>query len=284
MTSPRGAALVTGASTGIGRACALRLDRLGFTVFAGVRRDEDGEALRAAAAGIEPVRVDVTDGEQIAAAAERIREASGGRLAALVNNAGVAVPGPVEALELDELRRQLEVNVVGQVAVTQALLEMIRAARGRVVFMSSIGGRRSLPFLSPYNASKHAIEAIGDSLRLEMRPFGVEVAIVEPGSVATEIWGKGEAYGAEMRDTMEPEMTAAYGERLDRFQALAVKTGSEGVSADEVADAVEHALISDRPKTRYVVGRDAKIQAVAGRVMPDRLLDRLIARELGDSG
>lgn len=279
--SSRGAVLVTGSSTGIGRACALRLDRVGFAVFAGVRRAEDGEALRGEASErLEPLILDVTDEEAIGGAAARLREAAGGRLAGLVNNAGVAVPGPVEALDLDELRRQLEVNVVGQVAVTQALLGMIRSARGRVVFMSSIGGRRSLPFLSPYNASKHALEAIGDSLRLELKPFGVAVSIVEPGAVATEIWGKGERDGARLRDAMAIEMRDLYGERLDRFQALAAKTGAGGVPADEVADAVERALTAARPKTRYVVGREARIQAAIGRVAPDRAMDRLIEREL----
>ena len=195
----RGAVVVTGSSTGIGRACALGLDRAGFAVYAGVRKAEDGDALRAAAPRLEPLIVDVTDGEAIAAAAERVREATGGRLAGLVNNAGVAVAAPVEGVALDELRRQLEVNVVGQVAVTQAFLAMIRAARGRIVFMSSIGGRNALPFVSPYNASKHAIEAIGDSLRQEMRPFGVEVSIIEPGSVATPIWDKSTAGGVAAR-------------------------------------------------------------------------------------
>ena len=190
------AAVVTGSSTGIGRASALALARDGFRVFAGVRKAADGEALVAAAEGeLEPLSLDVADGDAIAAAAERVREATEGRLAGLVNNAGVAVPGPVEGVDLDELRRQLEINVVAQVAVTQAFLPQLRSARGRVVFMSSVGGRMAFPYLSPYNASKHALEAIGDSLRQEVGPFGVGVAIVEPGSVATPFWEKGLAEG-----------------------------------------------------------------------------------------
>ena len=208
------AAVVTGSSTGIGRASALALARDGFRVFAGVRKPEDGEALVAAAEGeLEPLSLDVADGDAIAAAAERVREATGGRLAGLVNNAGVVVPGPVEGVDLDELRRQLEINVVAQVAVTQAFLPQLRAAHGRVVFMSSIGGRMSLPYLSPYNASKHALEAIGDSLRQEVGPFGVDVAIVEPGAVATPFWDKGLAEAPKARAAMDPELLELYGRR-----------------------------------------------------------------------
>ncbi len=276
----RGAVVVTGSSTGIGRACALGLDRAGFAVYAGVRKAEDGDALRAAAPRLEPLIVDVTDGEAIAAAAERVREATGGRLAGLVNNAGVAVAAPVEGVALDELRRQLEVNVVGQVAVTQAFLAMIRAARGRIVFMSSIGGRNALPFVSPYNASKHAIEAIGDSLRQEMRPFGVEVSIIEPGSVATPIWDKSTAGALAARQALDPSIDAAYAERLDRFEALAAETGAAGVAPEEVAKAVEHALTAAKPQTRYLIGRRAKIQAKLAAVLPDRAMDRIVEREI----
>ena len=209
-----------------------------------------------------------------------MREATGGRLAGLVNNAGVVVPGPVEGVALDELRRQLEVNVVGQVAVTQAFLPMIRAARGRVVLMSSIGGRVSLPHLSPYNASKHALEAIGDSLRQEMRQFGVEVAIVEPGSVATAFWGKGQAEAPKARAAMGPELLELYGAELDRVEAAAGRIGAGGVAPEQVADAVVHALTAERPRTRYLVGADAKLQAALRKLVPDRVFDRLIAREM----
>jgi NAD(P)-dependent dehydrogenase (short-subunit alcohol dehydrogenase family) len=275
----RGAVVITGSSTGIGRACALRLDRAGFTVFAAVRRAEDGEALRAEASErLQTLILDVVDAESIAAATEQVREATGGRLAGLVNNAGVAVAGPVESVPLDDLRRQLEINVIGQVAVTQAFLAMIRAAHGRVVFMSSIGGRNALPFLSPYAASKHAIEAIGDSLRQEMRSFGVEVAIIEPGAVATPIWEKIEASAARKR--MGPDAELVYGESLDKLQALAAKAGASGVAPDEVAKAVEHALTAAGPRTRYVIGREAKIQGKLGAVLPDRTMDRLVAREI----
>jgi NAD(P)-dependent dehydrogenase (short-subunit alcohol dehydrogenase family) len=275
------AVVISGSSTGIGRACALALDRQGLDVFAGVRRDEDGEALRASASDrLEPLRLDITDPDSIAAAARRVREATDGRLAGLVNNAGIVVPGPVEGVALDALRHQLEVNVIGQVAVTQAFLPMVRAARGRVVLMSSIGGRISVPHLSPYHASKHALEAIGDSLRQEMRQFGVEVAIVEPGSVATPFWEKGRAAAPSARAAMDPELLELYGEELDRVEAASEKIGARGVAPERVADAVVHAITSTRPRTRYLVGTDARIQAALRKLVPDRVLDRLIAREM----
>jgi NAD(P)-dependent dehydrogenase (short-subunit alcohol dehydrogenase family) len=214
------------------------------------------------------------------AAAERVAEAAGGRLDGLVNNAGIVVPGPVEGVGLDELRRQLEVNVVGQVAVTQAFLPMIRAARGRVVFMSSIGGRMSVPHLSPYHASKHAIEAIGDSLRQEMRQFGVEVAIIEPGSIATPFWDKGQREAPKVRAAMDPQLERIYAAELDAVTSAAEKTAARGIPPERVADAVVHALTQAKPKTRYVVGTDAKVQAQLRKLLPDRVLDRLIAREM----
>lgn len=278
-----GAVVITGSSSGIGRACAVRLDRAGFDVFAGVRRAEDGEALQALASDrLRPLIIDVVDADSIATAAAQVTEATGGRLAGLVNNAGIAVAGPIEGLDLDQLRRQFEVNFFGQVAVTKALLAAIRAARGRVVFMSSVGGRRggALPYVSPYGASKHALEAIGDSLRIEMRPFGVEVSIIEPGAVATPIWEKSTDEAARLREATDPRVIEVYGERMEKMSALATKTGARGVDPDEVAAAVEQALTADKPRTRYVVGREAKIQARLGSVLPARAMDRLIAREI----
>ncbi len=275
----QGAVLVTGSSTGIGRACALRLDRDGFDVFAGVRADADAESLRSEASDrLSTLNVDVSGQATIEAAAERIAGATGGRLAGLVNNAGIAVAGPIEGLASDEWRRQFEVNVLGQVAVTRALLPMLRAARGRVVFMSSIGARGALPFAAPYNASKHAIEAVGDSLRQEVRPFGVGVSIIEPGAIATPIWEKGKAGAAGARAAMSDEVRGLYGEAMDRFQELAMKTGERGIPPEKVADAVAQALTASRPRTRYVVGTDAKIQAHLGALLTDRGRDRLIAR------
>jgi NAD(P)-dependent dehydrogenase (short-subunit alcohol dehydrogenase family) len=277
----RGAVLVTGSSTGIGRACAMRLDRAGFSVFAGVRNRGDAESLEAEGSDrLEPVIVDVTDEGTIEGTRARIEEVTGGRLAGLVNNAGIARGGPVEALSIDALRQQLEVNLVGQVAVTQAMLPMLRAARGRVVFVSSIGGLVALPYLSPYAASKHGIEAVGDSLRREMMPFGVHVSLVEPGAVATPIWDKGSDQVDELRGRATPEQLEAYGPVMERFEKLFIEAGHGGVAPDKVADAIEHALTATKPKTRYLVGRDAKLRAAVARFLPDRFLDRGIARTL----
>ena len=209
--------MVTGSSTGIGRACALHLDRLGFKVFAGVRKEADGERLRAEASErLEPLILDVTDSEHISRAAERVSEATEARLAGLVNNAGIGVGGPLELLSVSDFRHQIEVNLIGQVAVTQAFIPALRRARGRLVFISSIGGLIATPYMAPYHASKFGIEAVGDVLRQELRPFGVQVSIVEPGSVATPIWEKGRATAQAVRGTLSAEGQELYGEPLAR--------------------------------------------------------------------
>jgi NAD(P)-dependent dehydrogenase (short-subunit alcohol dehydrogenase family) len=272
--------LVTGASTGIGRAAALHLDADGWRVFAGVRREEDAAALRAAGSGrLQPLILDVTDPAHVAAASERVGEAVGGTgLDGLVNNAGIPYGGAVEVLEIDELRRVLEVNVVGQVAVTKALLPLIRAARGRIVLVGSINGRLAPPFLAPYSASKHAIEAVGDSLRLELRPLGVEVSIIEPGAVITPIWEKARRVGDEAVATMSDEQRALYGARIEDFTEAALRNAERGVAPEKVAKAVAHALGARRPRTRYLVGADARAQALLRRLVPDRLRDRVVDR------
>jgi NAD(P)-dependent dehydrogenase (short-subunit alcohol dehydrogenase family) len=264
--------VVTGASSGIGLASALRLARAGWQVYGGVRSDADAEALHAR--GIEPVQLDVTDAEQIAAAADAVRSDLDG----LVANAGIAVAAPLELVPLEELRRQLEVNVVGQVAVIQALLPALRGARGRVVLMGSIGGRSALPFLGPYAASKHALEAFADVLRVELQPWGVAVSIVEPASVATAIWAKGAAHADAMRESMPSDRSELYAVRMARFRNVALKRGP-GVDPDVVAKAVEHALTATRPRARYLVGRDAHLRAWVER-MPTRLRDRILAKAL----
>jgi NAD(P)-dependent dehydrogenase (short-subunit alcohol dehydrogenase family) len=277
----RGAVLISGSSTGIGRACALRLDRAGFRVFAGVRNRADAESLDAEGSErLEPVILDVTDESTIAVTRDRIEQVTGGQLAGLVNNAGIVVAGPIETLDLDSLRRQLEVNVTGQVAVTQAFLPQIRSAGGRVVLMASIGGRMSLPYLSPYHASKFAIEGIGDSLRQEMRPFGVHVSIIEPGSIATPFWGKGTDQVDQVLETMNPGQRELYEGSARAAAAAAGKAGERGLAPDRVAKAVEHALTASRPKTRYLVGVDARVQAAVRKLLPDRVIDRLVASQM----
>jgi NAD(P)-dependent dehydrogenase (short-subunit alcohol dehydrogenase family) len=266
------AVLVTGASSGIGLATALRLARAGWRVLGGVRSEEDAVALRVQ--GVEPVELDVTHPAQIAAAAE----VAGEELHGLVDNAGIAIAAPLELVPLEELRRQLEVNVVGQVAVLQALLPALRRARGRVVLMGSIGGRSALPFLGPYAASKHALEALADVLRVELAPWGIPVSIVEPASVRTAIWMKGTTQADAMRDEVASETSALYAERIERFKAVALKRGP-GIDPDVVARAVEHALTAKRPKPRYLVGRDAHLRAWVER-LPTRVRDRVLAKAL----
>ncbi|HET7507483.1 MAG TPA: SDR family oxidoreductase [Solirubrobacterales bacterium] len=272
--------LVTGASTGIGRATALRLDGNGWKVFAGVRKEEDAATLRAEASDrLAPVTLDVTDPAQIAAAAELIgREADRG-LDGLVNNAGVAVPGPLETVPLEDLRHQLEVNLVAYVAVTQAMLPEIRRAEGRVVFLSSIGGRVAFPFGGPYHASKFATEAIGDVFRQELRPWGLKVAIIEPGSIDTPIWERGQRK-AEDVEAKAPKTNQLYGAALDKFRKVIEDTAERGIPPEKVAKAISHALESPRPKSRYLVGLDAKVQARLKPFIPTAVFDRIVARQL----
>jgi len=269
--------LVTGASTGIGRATALRLDRAGWKVFAGVRREEDAQSLRAeGTANLTPLMLDVTDPGQIAAAAETIGE----RLDGLVNNAGAALPSPLETMPIDDFRRQVELNLTAQVAVTQALLPAIRTARGRVVFISSIGGRIAFPLTGAYHAAKFAIEAVGDVFRQELRPWGIEVAIVEPGSIDTPIWSRGEA-SADQIGSRSPQREALYGRVIASYREVVKATAERGIPPEKVARAIEHALSAGRPKTRYLVGIDAKVQARLKPLIPTRVFDRIVARMMG---
>jgi NAD(P)-dependent dehydrogenase (short-subunit alcohol dehydrogenase family) len=272
-----GTVVVTGASSGIGEATAHHLRSLGFDVLAGVRKEEDAQRLRER--GVSPVRIDVTDQDSIDAARTELGERP---LAGLVNNAGIAVAAPLEFVPIDELRRQLEVNLVGQVAVTQAFLPALRAARGRIVNVSSIGGRVALPLAGPYAASKFALEAVSDSLRRELRDQGVHVAVVEPGGVKTPIWRKGTAAAAEMRSGMPPEAERLYGPLIEAIRRETVKIEQErGLPPQAVAEAIGKALTDGRPKTRYPVGGDARSRALLARLLPDRVFDRLIARALG---
>lgn len=274
-----GSVVVTGASTGIGEASARHLRSLGFDVHAGVRKETDAERLRGD--GLRPLMLDVTDPDSIAAARSEVDAASGGRLAGLVNNAGIAVSGPIEFLPVEEFRRQLDVNVVGQMAVTQAFLPLLRRAGGRVVNISSIGGRVALPLLGPYNASKFALEGLSDSLRRELRPHGVDVVLVEPGGIKTPIWDKGNAAADALREAMPAEADELYGKTIAAVQRESRKiAGERGLEPQAVADVVGAALTASRPKTRYLVGRDAKLRARLSGLLPDRAMDSLIGRVL----
>ncbi len=274
-------ALVTGASTGIGRATTLRLDAAGWKVFAGVRKDDDAKALAVAASDrLVPLILDVTDAAQIAAAAEQIGAAAEGRLDGLVNNAGIAVPGPLETLPLDDFRRQVDVNLTAQVAVTQAMLPLIRPARGRIVFIASIGGRIAFPLNGAYHAAKFGIEAVGDVFRQELRPWGISVSIVEPGSIDTPIWERGAQNAEEIEARADPEQEALYGKAIASFRKVVQDLADRGIPPEKVAEAISHALESGRPRTRYLVGLDAKVQARLKVLIPDRAFDRIVARTM----
>lgn len=272
--------VVTGASTGIGRACALHLDRLGWRVFAGVRREVDGRDLQEHATGpLTPLLFDVTDVGQVTAAAAEVRTAVGeAGLDGLVNNAGIVVPGPLEFLPLEEFRRQLEVNVTGQVAVTQAFLSLIRAAQGRIVNIGSSNGYLSIPLLAPYCVSKFAMEAISDALRMELRPWGIHVALVEPGSIDTPIWERTQRFGEDLRARMPAEAETLYGAAVDALEKGAQKSAAAAIPPEAVARAVGHALTARRPRTRYPVGKDAKAVKLLVRVLPDRARDWVVLR------
>jgi NAD(P)-dependent dehydrogenase (short-subunit alcohol dehydrogenase family) len=270
--------LLTGASTGIGRATALRLAGSGWTVLAGVRKPVDGEALKAAGGErIVPIVLDVTDAAQIAAAVAEVDE--GGRLDALINNAGIGYGGPLELVPIDDLRKQLEVNVLGPVALTQALLPALRRARGRILFISSVGGRVAMAFTAPYAASKHAIEAIGDALRVELRSSNVQVALIEPGSVATPIWDKSRAQGDGL--SVPAELADQYGHVPAAMNKVLENTERRGIPPEQVAETIEQALTARRMRARYLVGRDAKGMLLAKRLLPDHAFDSVARRVLG---
>jgi NAD(P)-dependent dehydrogenase (short-subunit alcohol dehydrogenase family) len=271
-----GLVVVTGASTGIGRAAAQRMAARGFDVLAGVRADADADAIRGER--IMPVLVDVTDAGQVAALAAEVGERP---LAGLVNNAGISVSGPLEFLPLDEVRRQFEVNLFAHVAVTQALLEAIRRGQGRIVNTGSVGARTPLPFTAPYAASKAALWALGEALRGELRPWGIHVATIEPGAIATEIWGKGAAYGAEAAAALPPRGRELYGNVLGNVGDIVDNVSAGAIAPEKVADAIEHALTARRPKDRYLIGKDARQQVVARRLLGFKRFDALIAKRMG---
>ena len=277
-----GAVVVTGASTGIGRATALFLDKKGYRVFAGVRKQADAKALAADASDqLTPITIDVTKERSIKAAKDKVQRVVGkDGLVGLVNNAGVGDGGPVETMDLDILRNVLEVNLVGQVAVTQAFLPLIRKAPGTIVFIASIGGRIASPFMSPYNTSKFAVEALGESLRQELAPWEIDVVVIEPGSIDTPIWKK----GAETIEDQFAKLTSTtrrlYGKQLKRMDEVLTETASRGIAPEKVAKVIHTAISSENPKHRYLVGRDAKIAAKLKGALPDRTFKKLIDRQV----
>lgn len=278
--------LVSGSSTGIGRETALRLDGAGYRVFAGVRRGSDGEALRQAASErLTPLLLDVTDSGSIELAVKSLAaQLDGGGLRGLVNNAGIAVFGPMECIPPEELRRPFDVNVFGTTALTQALLPLLHESKGRVINVSSGSGRVSTPMMGPYSASKYALEALSDALRSELRRFGVDVVVIEPGGMQTPLIGKEQAQLRELLGQLPPRGRERYGRLLERFLEVHDKMGSRTASPQKVAAAIQRALEARRPRTRYAVGTDTRAILVARWLLPDRALDWIFLRAFGLAG
>jgi NAD(P)-dependent dehydrogenase (short-subunit alcohol dehydrogenase family) len=250
-------------------------------VYAGVRSEGHAQRLRERGSDrIVPVFLDVTDQVQLDAVAKRIAD-DGGSLHGVVNNAGIGRGGPLEYLPLDTWREQLEVNLLGPIAVTKAVLPFIREAHGRIVFIGSIGGKAASSLMGPYNASKFAIEAVGESLRSELHPWGISVSVVEPGAVKTAIWDKSREQANRVEQELPEEGRTRYARHVAAIRKAIEMQDRQGVSPDKVAAAVEHALFSARPKTRYLVGTDARVQALLVRALPDRPREAFIRRFAG---
>ena len=274
--------VITGTSTGIGKACALHLDKLGFNVYAGVRKQADGDNIKSEASDrLTPITLDVTDAESISAAAGIVGEKTGGNVFGLINNAGIGLGGALEVTPVNEIRKLMEVNVVGLFAVTQTFIPMLRKGRGRIVNIGSTSSLLAFPGASVYCASKFAVRAITDSLRIELKPFDMKVILVAPGAIESEIWEKGKAYKEKLRKTVKPEIAQLY--------APLIKVGDKlndelkKIPADEVAKAVAHAFTSKKPKRYYIVGNDAKGAAKAAK-LPKGLMDWIILKRIQKLG
>jgi NAD(P)-dependent dehydrogenase (short-subunit alcohol dehydrogenase family) len=278
MFSPMPRVLITGAARGIGRATSLRLARAGWDVIAGVRSAADGDALAAEdPARIQAVQLDITDAEQVAALVQALPAG----LDALVNNAGVVVGGPIEAIPASELRRQLEVNVVGQAAVTQAVLPRLRASKGRIVFVSSLSGLVATPMMGAYNASKFALEGMADALRMELAPWGIRVVLVEPAQTDTDLWRQADADLDGAVATLTPTHRELYAKHIEGFRKTITRSQKMAKSVDTVAGTIERALTAPRPRARYVVGGGPRAQALAAKLTPTPVLDPLLRAGTG---
>ncbi len=287
MNPPSRAVLITGASSGIGRACALDLAGDGWLVYAGVRREEAAAELRSAGEGrIVPLMLDVTDAGQIAAAAEMIARQVDARnlpgLHGLVNNAGIVVAGPIECIPIQRLREQFEVNVVGQVAVTQAMLSLLRRPRpgGRVVNVGSISGRVASPLLGPYAMSKHAMEAFSDSLRRELAAEDIHVALIQAGPLATPIWDRSMPETEALVEQAGESLRQRYAPLLSAMRGYIERTAAGADPVELAVNAVGHALSSPRPRRRYPVGRGIARRLCLLRLLPDAAADWMIQRRL----
>ncbi len=276
--SPSRTVLIPGAGRGIGLATAERLAAAGWDVIAGVRSEADADRV-ATQVGARTVQLDITSTDDVARLPELV-----GPLDALVNNAGVVVSGPVEGVPLERLRWQLEVNVVGQVAVTQALLPALRRSGGRIVFVSSVSGRVATPMTGAYNASKFALEGLADALRMEVAPWGVRVSLVEPAQTATDMWGQAvERLEADL-EPLTDEQRRLYADHIAGARKVVKVSQRMAVPAEDVAGAIEKALTDGRPRARYVVGLGPKVQAGLAAITPTPVLDAALRTASGIRG
>jgi NAD(P)-dependent dehydrogenase (short-subunit alcohol dehydrogenase family) len=275
--------VITGASRGIGKACTLLLDRLGFKIFAGVRRPEDGEQLKKQSTGnVIPVIIDVTDKKSIESAARDIAGMlNDNGLYGLVNNAGIAVGGPIEFMPMERIREQFEINVFGQVSVIQQFLPLIRRGKGRIINISSKEGIIAMPFIGPYCASKFALEAFSDALRMELKHWDIPVLIIEPGTIATQIIERSIASAEECIKELPRHANELYESCFHSARKAADKILKSAIPVDAAARTVLKALTDKKPKTRYTVGLDAKAIAVMCKILPDGMLDRIILKQMG---
>ena len=271
--------VVSGASTGMGAATARELAARGYHILAGVRRERDADAIRAD--GIESVILDLTRPEHLRALVDRIASDPDHRpLRALINNAGIAVNAPVEVLPLDEWRRQFDVNLFGHIAITQALLPFLYQSHGRIVNISSVGGKIAMATYGAYAGAKFALEAASDSLRRELAPHGVQVVVVESGAVKTEMADRGAATANELAERMNPEQQQRYGGLVKAIVAQSAAFTRTGLPADKAGSIIAEAATARRPRTRYTIGRDAALLTRLARILPDRILDRVVAANL----
>jgi len=274
--------LISGASTGIGKALSLNLDRHGYQVFAGVRNPRDAEALtKQASSWLIPVILDVTIPDTINAARAEISSKTGGELFCLVNNAGISVNGPLEFIPLQDFRQQMEVNLVGQLSLTQACMPLLRQGKGRVIFVSSVNGRLAVPFLGPYAASKAALISISDTLRLELAPWSIPVSVLIVGSVQTPIWEKAARTAGEVRRRMPPEATQLYFQAAKRSGESYRRVGRGGMKPEEVAMTTRRLMEKKRPNAYILIGRDALLYELMVKLLPIRLRDWLVRRSMG---
>jgi NAD(P)-dependent dehydrogenase (short-subunit alcohol dehydrogenase family) len=267
--------LITGASSGIGEASAIELDKLGFQVFAGVRNEQAAEKLHSKASErLMPVMIDVSDAASIKSAAELIKEKTGERgLFGLINNAGIAIAGPLEILPIEYLRRQFEVNVIGHIAVTQAMLPILRIAKGRIVFTSSVSGAVSSPYLAPYAASKWAIEALADALRLELRTWDISVSLLEPGPIATPIWERSVNTADKMSNTLSSDALELYDLDLIAIRKTIANSSKNASPVETVVQAVVHAMTAQKPRIRYFLRFMNRVLFRSFKLLPDPIKD-----------